>query len=111
MLLHALNNSISVLISIGAISGARLERNMDASPILAGMLALGLLVFVGVALATGRARVVPIDPSLPTWQPHFPGVAHPPPGANGVVRAGRTSPAALIFAMACSIALVAFLLH
>jgi membrane protease YdiL (CAAX protease family) len=111
MLLHTLNNSIAALASIEVISGVRMDRNLAANPILAGILAFGLLVFVGVALGTGRARVVPIDPSLPTWLPPFPGVAHPPPGANGVMRAGRTSPVALICAVASSIALVVLLLH
>lgn len=111
MLLHALNNSISALVSIGVISGGRMDRNLDANPLLAGLLAFGLLVFAGVALGTGRARVVPIDPTLPAWEPPFPGVAHPPPGANGVVRAGRTSPVALMGAIACCIALVFLLVH
>ena len=50
MLLHALNNSFSALVSTGVIPGGRLERNMAATPILSALLAFGLLVFIGVAI-------------------------------------------------------------
>jgi membrane protease YdiL (CAAX protease family) len=102
ILLHTVNNSLAVLLSLGTIPSDRLERNMDAAPVLIPAVAVALLFFVGVAMATGRVRVVPADPSLPAWQPPFPGVAEPPPGANGVLRAGRPSPAATVLAVLTS---------
>jgi len=111
VLLHALNNSVSALVSVGVLPGARIDQNAAASPILVALLAAGVLLFAAVALATGRVRVVPIDPALPVWQPPFPGVAHPPPGSNGVLRAGRASPAAMVCAGISSIVLVSLLLR
>ena len=102
IVLHTLNNSLAVLLSVGAIPSGRLEQNLAAAPVLIPLLGALVLVFVGVAMATGRVRVVPADPSLPAWEPPHPGVADPPPGANAVLRAGRPSPAATVLAVVAS---------
>jgi membrane protease YdiL (CAAX protease family) len=100
ILLHTLNNSAAVLASIGVLRLDRVDQNIQASPALVYLLAGGLLAFVGIAMWTGRVRVVPKDPDAPVWQPPFPGVAHPPPGANAVLRPGRVSVAAVMMAVA-----------
>jgi membrane protease YdiL (CAAX protease family) len=100
ILLHTLNNSLSVLGATGQLQLDQMERNAAAAPVLVYSLAVGLLVFAGVAIATARVRVVPIDPDAPPWEPPFPGVVHPPPGANARLRTGRPNPVALVFALA-----------
>jgi hypothetical protein len=102
MVLHTLNNSLAVLLTVGVIPAGRLEQNLAAAPVLIPLLGACVLVFVGVAMATGRVRLVPADPSLPAWEPPYPGVADPPPGANAVLRAGRPSPVATVLAVAAS---------
>jgi hypothetical protein len=111
VLLHTLNNSISALASLGIIPGERLEQNAAASPVLISLLAVGVLVFVGTALATCRARIVPIDPSLPVWEPPFPGVAHPPTDANAELRIGHASRIACLGGVLTSAALVFLLVR
>jgi membrane protease YdiL (CAAX protease family) len=99
ILLHTLNNSLAALGMIRVLHLDRVDRNAQASPALVYLLALGLLAFVGVAMWTARVRVVPKDPDAPAWEPPFPGVAHPPPGANAVLRPGRVSGAAVVMAV------------
>jgi membrane protease YdiL (CAAX protease family) len=111
IVLHTLNNGLSALAAIGVLQGERLDQNAAASPALVGLLAGGLLVFVGAAMSTGRIRVVPIDPNLPAWEPPFPGVAHPPPGSNARLLAGKTSRTAVTLAVVSSAALVYVLLR
>jgi membrane protease YdiL (CAAX protease family) len=100
IILHALNNSIAALGATGHLPLEQVERNAEAAPALVYLLAVGLLVFVGVAMATARVRVVPVDPNAPPWEPPFPGVVHPPPGANARLQTGCPSPAAVVFALA-----------
>ncbi len=109
ILLHTMNNSLSALGAIGAISLERPERNASDAPALVVILGTGLLIFVGVAMATGRVRLVPADPSAPIWEPPFPGVAHPPPGANAVQQTSPVSRVAVAFALV-SFAALLFLL-
>jgi len=111
MLLHAMNNGLVALLAVGALPGERLERNVNASPALIILLGLGLLVFVGVALATGRARLVAVDPLLPVWEPPYPGVIPPPSGSNAELRVGRSSPLAIICAIVTSAALIYLLIR
>lgn len=111
ILLHTLNNSISALASIGLIPLDRLERNAAAAPFLVWLLAAGLLVFVGVAMTTGRVRLVPLDPTAPAWEPPFPGVAHPPPGVNAELRMGAVNKPSVGLAIAASAALVYLLVR
>jgi membrane protease YdiL (CAAX protease family) len=102
MVLHTLNNSLAVLLTVGTIPSGRLEQNLAAAPVLIPLLGVVVLFFVGVAMATGRVRLAAADPSLPAWEPPYPGVAEPPPGANAVLRTGRPSPAATVLAVVAS---------
>jgi membrane protease YdiL (CAAX protease family) len=86
MLLHFLNNSLSV-------SAHVIEKHLEAidtapdqlSPLLyvgAGLLMLG----VGIALYRTRARLVRSDGmDLPAWQPPYPSVALPPADSGTIV--------------------------
>jgi membrane protease YdiL (CAAX protease family) len=85
MLMHALNNSLSVL-------GDRLGESVgkiDAAPgrIDALIYALaGLVVLtIGWALYVGRARLRSVEGGPPPWEPAYPGVSHPPAGSDTVV--------------------------
>jgi membrane protease YdiL (CAAX protease family) len=99
ILLHTLNNSLAALGMIRVLRLDRADQNIQASPAVVYLLAAGLLAFVGVAMWTARVRVVPKDPDAPVWQPPFPGVAHPPPGTNAVLRPGRVSVAAVMMSL------------
>ena len=88
MLLHFLNNSLSVL--AGSTDGRRLPLVHDLEvaagnqPLILGIGALALLVVVCYALYQSRARVVvAADPA--SWQPAYPGVAHPPAGSGALM--------------------------
>jgi hypothetical protein len=96
ILLHTLNNSVAALGMIRVIPLDRVEQNLQSAPAVAYLLAVGLLVFVGIAMWTARVRAEPLDPDEPPWEPPFPGVAHPPPGANALLRPGRVSVAAVM---------------
>ena len=87
MLLHFLNNSLSVIADkLPEVGRERLE-NIDTNPagipwqVLAASACL--LAAVGWAFYSSRGRLVRIDGSdLPPWQPPYPGVAHPPPDSG-----------------------------
>ena len=111
ILLHTLNNSISVLGSVGSIPLEHLEKNAAAYPVVVLLLGAGLLVSAGIALATGRVRLVPADPTAPTWRPPFPGVAYPPRGANAVPLPGRMNRAAVALAVVSCVVLVYLLVR
>jgi membrane protease YdiL (CAAX protease family) len=86
MLLHFLNNSISVL---GSYLPSEFEK-VDSQPeaishwvLIAGVL---LLLAVGWALYRSRARLVrQYGHPFPPWQPPYPGVALPPPDGGMMV--------------------------
>ena len=109
ILLHASNNSVSALAAIGAISLDRPERNVAAAPTITLIIAGGLLITVGVAMYTGRVRLVARELITPAWEPPFPGVAHPPPGANGVLQKEPVSRVAVMLALALFSALMCLL--
>jgi membrane protease YdiL (CAAX protease family) len=83
MLLHFLNNSLSVIADkLPQVGRDKLE-NIDTNPagipwqVLAASACL--LAAVGWALYSSRGRLARTDGSdLPPWQPPYPGVAHPP---------------------------------
>jgi hypothetical protein len=91
MLIHCLNNSLSVL--MGTLSEEweealqPLDTPSSSSRVWLVFAAAGwLLVSVGWALYSSRARLVRIDGSQePPWQPPFAGVAYPPPGSGTAV--------------------------
>lgn len=85
MLLHALNNSLSV---VGDRLGDEISK-VDVEPEKIHWLiytTAGLLVLAaGWAFYQGRARLFSAADGLAEWQPPFPGVAWPPPYASTVV--------------------------
>ncbi len=90
MLLHFLNNSLSVIADKLPYEARERLENIDTNPagipwpVLAASACL--LVAVGWALYASRGRLVRTDGSdLPPWQPPFAGVAHPPPGSGTAV--------------------------
>jgi membrane protease YdiL (CAAX protease family) len=90
MLLHFLNNSLSVIADKLPDWGRERAENIDTNPqgipwqVLAA--AVFLLAAVGWALYSSRGRLVRTDGSdLPPWQPPFPSVAHPPPDSGTAV--------------------------
>ncbi len=81
MLLHFLNNSLSVISSrIPALSQA--EQAADTIPVLVYGAAALLLLVVGVTLYRSRARLVGEDGGPPLWRPVYPGVEYPPEGSS-----------------------------
>jgi membrane protease YdiL (CAAX protease family) len=89
MLLHFLNNSLSVIAShISGDVGKEVEK-IDSSewmPWYVYAAAGFLLIAVGWSLYQSRARLVKqFREGLTPWQPPFPGVALPPPGSDHVV--------------------------
>jgi membrane protease YdiL (CAAX protease family) len=93
MLLHFLNNSLSVLgdklDKLPGLSGERIksiDTNPESLPWQLLAASACVLAAVGWALYTSRGRLVRTDGSgLPPWQPPYAGVAHPPPGSGTAV--------------------------
>jgi membrane protease YdiL (CAAX protease family) len=90
MLLHFLNNSLSVIADKLPQDARERLQNIDTSPeaipwqVLAASACL--LLAAGWALYASRARLERVDGSSePPWQPPFAGVAHPPPGSGTAV--------------------------
>jgi membrane protease YdiL (CAAX protease family) len=78
ILLHFLNNSLSVL-SVTLLKGTAAGESIDHPETFMYAPALVLALAVGWALYRGRARLVPTaDAKEPLWQPIFPGVEYPP---------------------------------
>jgi membrane protease YdiL (CAAX protease family) len=90
MLLHFLNNSLSVIADkLPELPRQRLE-NIDTDPAAIPWQLFAasafLAVAVGWALYASRGRLARVDGSgEPPWQPPFAGVAHPPPGRGTAV--------------------------
>jgi membrane protease YdiL (CAAX protease family) len=101
MLVHFLNNSLSVVSSRVPV----LRDVEEASvPLFLFGGAACLLLGVGVALYLSRARLAAADGQGPAlWQPAYPGVEYPPPGSQ--TRVVHPMPSAL----ACVVVLVAAL--
>jgi membrane protease YdiL (CAAX protease family) len=79
MLLHFLNNSLSVF-SVTLWKDTALGKLTDKPHETVYPAALILAVAVGVALYRSRTRLVPAAGAAePAWQPDFPGVEYPPP--------------------------------
>jgi membrane protease YdiL (CAAX protease family) len=113
MLLHAFNNSLSVL---AASKNAplhwvfeRLDQSADkaAHPELIYVGAVLLLIAVGYALYQCRARLELVEPDLPAWQPAYPGVEYPPPDSGTRVVHPAPSAAALAAALGGFLAFLA----
>jgi membrane protease YdiL (CAAX protease family) len=92
MLVHALNNSLGVLMMWSDKSGTMPEWMQGVDQ--AGKQPSFLLVYIGAAvlmaavvigLYISRARLVGVDGGPPRWQPPYPSVEYPPPGSGTVV--------------------------
>lgn len=90
MLVHFLNNSLGVLFAIHAETlPAWLQELDQGTPQMTGLVACAagaVVVGVGWALLSGRARLVATDPTEPAWQPDYAGHAFPVAGLGIQVR-------------------------
>jgi membrane protease YdiL (CAAX protease family) len=87
MLLHFLNNGISVLGSAFGGEAEKVDTAPEHIPLALYGTAFVLLVAVALALYQSRARLVRVEgpPFLPRWQPPYPGVVLPPPGSGTII--------------------------
>jgi uncharacterized protein len=101
ILLHALNNGVSVLLVL-VLKTDQMDRDKNV-PVVVTLAALSLMIFGTVALWTSRAELVPTlaqDEAWweeGSWKPEYPGVSAPPPEANVKLGYAVVSPAALTF--------------
>lgn len=119
MLVHMSNNGLAVLIVLTPSLSAAAQRYKDDEKGMRAVMdiaALGLLIFVSVALWTSRAEVVRVKPQPGDedwrpdgWEPEYPGVSAPPPGVPAKIAHATVSPAAVVLALA-SFAALAYLL-
>lgn len=95
MLLHFLNNSLSVLLP--RLPGLeRIEVTPADIPALVYVSALALLGAAAYAFYQSRTRLAPRTPEqIILWRPPWPGVEHPPPDSGTCVVYPPLSPAAL----------------
>lgn len=104
ILLHALNNGVSVLLVL-ALKTDQLDQDKNV-PIVVTLAALSLMIFATVALWTGRASLQPTigeDDAWweeGTWKPEYPGVSAPPADSNVRLGYEDISPVAVIFTFA-----------
>jgi membrane protease YdiL (CAAX protease family) len=106
MLLHFLNNSVSVIATHWT-PLQQIDQDVGTMPLWVFAGAALLLTGAGWALYQSRARLAAEDGvSPPLWQPPYPGVEYPPPGSGTRVIHPRPSPAAIAAAAA---GLLAFL--
>lgn len=109
VLLHFLNNTLTVL----AVLGVRTLRGLEAEPTEVPAVAylLGFaLTGVGLwALWSGRGRLVSVDPEQSAWRPEYPGVELPPRGSGTVVRHRLPNPVAVLLTLAALGGLVYYL--
>jgi membrane protease YdiL (CAAX protease family) len=81
MLLHFLNNSLSVISSRFEVLN-QLEQQTDVMPLYVYAAGLLLLAAIGYALYRSRPRLVGEVGGPPMWKPAYPGVEYPPPGSG-----------------------------
>ena len=95
ILLHALNNGVSVLLVL-ALKPEQMDQDKSV-PFVVTLSAVSLMIFATVALWSGRAALHPVSAGGGTWKPEYPGVSAPPPEAD--VRLGYevVSPVAVLF--------------
>jgi len=109
--IHAVNNSVTILATTGIIDAKALDQNAAGLGALVYLAASTAVAASLIAMWTGRVRLTPIDPALPPWSPSSPGVELPPTGVNTGTRAARASPAAIVIAVAATVALLYLLLR
>jgi membrane protease YdiL (CAAX protease family) len=105
MLLHFLNNAVSVVASRFTFLDT-LDAKPETLPVPLLVSVIVLLVWVGLALYQCRARVVGPGSGPRLWQAGYPGVEEPPPESGLVVVRPRPS---LLATALVLVALVAFL--
>jgi membrane protease YdiL (CAAX protease family) len=101
MTIHTLNNSFAALTAVGTIPTAQMEQVVADHPALVLGLAIGTVLLAGLAMWTGRARVV----ADPTGPPPLRGVMVPT-GPSGHLSGGMPSWALAAAAGLCSGGLV-----
>lgn len=106
ILLHAMNNGVSVLLVL-ALKPEQMDQDKNV-PIVVTLSAVSLMIFATVALWTGRAALQPLSAKEGEgeWQPEYPGVSAPPPGANVTLGYEVVSPVAVIFTCVSFIAVM-----
>ena len=100
--IHLLNNSIAVLLAVGAVPKEGYEGAMNSRPMLLAALAVGLLASAGLALWPARGRIVRPESALVSHR----GIMVPP-AAEGAIVHGRPHPLWTGLAVVCCVALVA----
>ena len=105
VLLHLLNNGISIAIALALPSADAGNTSVHPAVFL---MAAALAFFGSVALWTGRAELEPVRGAEgEPWRPEYPGASEPPAGANVRVAYRAVSPAALLFTFVSLAGLVA----
>jgi hypothetical protein len=85
MLLHALNNALSVAGDRLLDELAKIDEKPDEIPWEVYAASALLLAAAGWALYRGRARFVSVEEGQSPWQPAYPGPAYPPAGSGTVL--------------------------
>jgi uncharacterized protein len=93
MLLHCLNNSLSMLLVMGDLNVPNVDPDTPPRLMYLGSACLVAAVFYALYVSRGRLRDVTGAP--PRWQPPFPSVALPPPESGTVVAHEAPSPVAI----------------
>jgi membrane protease YdiL (CAAX protease family) len=81
MLLHFVNNSLSVISSRIPVLD-QLEKQSDTLPLYVYAAGMLFLAAIGYALYRSQPRLVGEAGGPPTWKPAYPGVEYPPPGSG-----------------------------
>jgi membrane protease YdiL (CAAX protease family) len=81
MLLHFVNNSLSVISSRITVLD-QLEKQSDSIPLYVYAAGILLLAAIGYALYRSRPRLVGEGGGPPLWKPAYPGVEYPPAGSG-----------------------------
>jgi uncharacterized protein len=97
IVLHALNNSISVITSRYP-EYQQLAFRPEQTALLNGS-AFALVVFGGWALWSCRAKLVAVPGQAENWYPRYPGVELPPAGSGVEVRSGWPHPVPIVLAL------------
>lgn len=106
ILIHTVNNSVTILATTGVIDAKALDQNAAGQGALVYLAALVAVGFGFFALWTARTRLEPMDPAQPAWRPAFPGVEVPPAGANARFTHSPPNLAAVLLALAATGALL-----
>ncbi len=113
ILLHFLNNTLTVLSVVLTSAPQGLQQGPDDVPYYVYLLGVALTLVGMWALWSCRGRLVPAagegaDPAT-LWRPAFPGVELPPAGSGVVVRHGWPNPLAVLLTLAAFGGVVYFL--